>query len=102
MSFTRGPYRFVTDPDQMGENWLICSGGDWVIETDGLKIDELGDDLATGQLLAAAPDLYEALQAMMEYWSEDSVIEHRNNAYTLAENALRKAATPLPPGDERT
>lgn len=71
--FTPGPWHVVTDLDRIGENWMVCSNGDYVIETEGLKGDEIGDSLADATLLAAAPDLLAAAQRILA-WYPESVI----------------------------
>ena len=62
----------------MANGWIEASDGDPVamINADGLPNSIFYDDLPNAHLIAAAPDLYEAL-----VWCLDSLMAHIHNEY---------------------
>lgn len=78
--FTPGPWKF-------GKK-LTSHTGEWLISLDranhrGMQIAETrqgsGDESANASLIAAAPDMYEALNVARDYMADS--ISHAQNAY---------------------
>lgn len=63
-TFTPGPWHVVT-ASSCGDDWSVASTGNFVIETTNIKADEIGDEAADARLIAASPDLLEALQEIL-------------------------------------
>jgi hypothetical protein len=66
---------------------MVASNGDYVIETDGLKCDEIGDTLDDARLMAAAPEMYSALLAVL-HPAGDTADEVRAQVHAALEKAV--------------
>ena len=88
MNHTPGPWNIQQSDDPNAGLLIKPIPGDVVAECDPLP-----EMAANARLLAAAPDLYSALLAVMRYWAEDTEEECFMPAsiYDAAHNALKKA-----------
>jgi len=91
--FTQGPWSFEYDGNSMfleidayrGDDvFTVCEIETWIDEPDNSEV------LANANLIAAAPDLYDALEKLMS-WQVTHVNEWHNSAYDNAVRALAKA-----------
>ena len=78
--FTPGPWLFVEDGD--GAKVLLGTEANII---SGKNIIYMNDDLHNSRLIAAAPELYEALEAMLSEYGE-----YAGLSTDLAVDALRK------------
>lgn len=58
---TPGPWTFER-ATYSGENWSLAGSGNYVLTTDHLHADQLGDEEADFRLMTAAPDFLAACQ----------------------------------------
>lgn len=92
VNYTKGPWRFHENGD--GSYTILTEDNKWVIAfiQNGEKWNE--EQIATAKLIAAAPDLLEALQIIVEYWNtpqEGSMNDHIDHSLKLATAAIKKA-----------
>lgn len=92
---TPGPWKPIRGVDEDETRWIVVSasgGNEWHIATieNGQPGDSLETETATGHLIAAAPDLYEACKAFVERFNWDLTPEQAE-AWDAAMDAIRKA-----------
>lgn len=79
---TPGPWFVAKETDlQESDGNVVVSPNGWEIRPDGYQ--KLGDEMADLRLIAAAPDLLEALQSMVNHLTDDD--------YEIARAAIAKA-----------
>lgn len=88
MSYTKGPWRWIPD-DETNDGMLCGPNGEWIVagiwHNDGSAGCSARNDSDT-PLIAAAPDLYEALKRVSEEAADDSP-----EMWAQVAAALRKA-----------
>lgn len=89
---TAAPWEFIASTPENGfECFFICAGEGYsqrqIATVDGPQ-DEKGE--ANARLIAAAPELLEALKGMMD-WEVRNITFHSNPAHKQAEAAIAKA-----------
>lgn len=88
MSHTPGPWRYMSICDENGEDDGGVLIGEHIVVADYLHLN----NLANARLIAAAPELCEALEAAyMVLTSQKTRLEEHVDAVTLARAALAKA-----------
>jgi hypothetical protein len=82
--FTEGPWK-----SKVGQRVEVYGGGFLLLSMSG---GELQRDLANAHLIAAAPDMYEALSYLLEReWQDDEGEMTLENARNMSKKALAKA-----------
>ena len=90
--FTEGEWRVVNSGGK-----VISERKDYyveicMLETVPLKISE--EVHANARLIASAPNMFEALQSIIDYWNtpqSGSINDHINHSLKIAEKAIKKA-----------
>jgi hypothetical protein len=82
---TPGPWAVFLDTDPMNEDGIVCCGGN-ELEIRPAAGQKLGNEAADFRLMAAAPDLLEALQNLE---NDDGSIPH--HAWAMVQTAIAKA-----------
>ena len=86
MSYTKGEWKVERSQGTFN---------DWIVDSDGkaiaLMYTEAGNLKANAHLIAAAPDMYEALQAIRRAFVSGEFENARMLSGTLGHNAIRKA-----------
>ena len=90
--FTPGPWFVKDDPALM---IVAREGCPVVAELCAIERSEGNEEFANASLIAAAPELYEALESIAEYWNrdrnEDAMHDACWHAVNTAADALAKA-----------
>lgn len=85
---TPGPWEFHED-DGEGNEIVVGDNGD-VICVIGSYMTSVEEDFANGPLMAAAPELLEALQLILSYHDDGNCALHKEDV-VMARNAIKKA-----------
>jgi len=103
---TPGPWR-VTSPDRVYNGEVIKHGDDWIaVLSDFNRVDRDAEREANARLIAATPDLFEALEAVEQGLLDGSIRFTRRRqaesdpyhpANTLMSRALAKARPSVEP-----
>lgn len=93
MSHTPGPWVLGEDSDESGMTYGVRAAGVdgkyfWLAE---INRDDEDIDCADARLMSAAPELLEALEAFVHWYSENSTEFNRDMAYGKAIAAIAKA-----------
>ena len=100
MKHTKGPWHFEPEIaygwDVRGENCWICSVNNSHDNSPGFPRGLEGR--ANAELIAAVPDLLEALEGLFEqctmthkFWGDNDNLKAANNAIKAAKDAIKKA-----------
>lgn len=90
---TPGPWEYEFDAD--GDHVILTEGGQIIAVTSGNEYMELPTDAANARLMAAAPEMLEALEELWPFIHEDgmesSELSSFKRAWLKAEAVIHKA-----------
>lgn len=98
MRHTPGPWKYFVSK---GHDIMVDLAGTRKIRLGHIYDDDCGnpeccnrEEHANAKIIAAAPDMLQALQSIVDYWNtpqKGSMNDHMNHIFEIAEKAIKKA-----------